>query len=368
MSERITQVDLARDAAASGAWRDAYRLLSSIDGSGLGAEDLEHLADAAWWLSRFDESFEVRRRAYASFAASGDDLGAGRAATRLCIEHFLRQEAAVAGGWLKRAERHLHDLPEASEQGFLAVVQATVARFGGDLNAASRLSQRATQIGRRLADRDLVAMGIHTEGLVRIAAGDVEEGVALLDEAMTSVVAGELSDYFTGAVYCNVLDACLGLADLRRAGEWNDAARAWCESLPPDSPYPGFCRVNRAEVAALRGSWSEAEAEAMRAAEELMRVNPMNAAPAFYEAGEIRRRMGDAGGAEEAFARARELGLEPQPGLALLRLQQGKVEAAGRGLKTASAAAAGSPLRRATLLGAMVEVALAAGDLDAATT
>lgn len=366
MAERTAHIDRARDAVARRAWSEAHDLFGALDPSSLEAGDLEALADAAWWLSRIEGSLEARRRAYASYAASGDDVGAGRTATRLCIDHFLRQETAVAAGWLKRAERHLHDLPEVAEHGFLAVVQATVARFGGDLGAALDLSQRAARIGRRLADPDLIAMAIHTEGLARIAAGEVEEGVALLDEAMTSVVAGELSDYYTGAVYCNVLEACLGIADLRRAGEWNDAARAWCGSLPPDSPYPGFCRVNRAEVAALRGAWTEAEAEATRAAQELIRVNPMAAAPAFYEAGEIRRRMGDARGAEEAFARARELGLEPQPGLALLRLHQGKVEAADRALRMAPDPDATSPLRRATLLGAMVEVALAAGNVDAA--
>jgi hypothetical protein len=117
------------------------------------------------------------------------------------------------------------------------------------------LAQRATEIGRRLGHSDLVAMGIHTQGLVLVSAARVPEGMALLDEAMTAVVAGELSALVTGTIYCDVLEACLELADLRRASEWNEAARAWCASLPPEAPWPGFCRIYRAEMATLRGTW-----------------------------------------------------------------------------------------------------------------
>ena len=120
--------------------------------------------------------------------------------------------------------------------------------------------------------------------------------------------------FFTGIVYCNVIGTCLEIADVRRADEWSEAARAWCESLPPESPFPGMCRVNRAEVARLRGAWSEAEAEATRASEELMGFDPDGAAQAFYETGEIRRRMGNLAGAEECFARARRDRFRPATG------------------------------------------------------
>src|SRR4029453_12023704 len=171
--------------------------------------------------------------------------------------------------------------------------------------------------------------------------------------------------FFPGACSCNVIAACLEVGDVGRLGEWNEAARQWCDSLPADAPFPALCRVNRPEGASLGGAWPEAEAEATRATREV-RFNPRVAARAFYETGEIRRRIGNLAGAEEAFARAHELGLPPQPGLALLRLAQGKPDAALQALRVAPPNEPAARPRRARLLAAQVEVALAAGALDAA--
>lgn len=366
MAEPVAGIAAGRGALTREAWAEAYESLSAADTADLSPADLEGLADAAWWLGRLEESLGVRQKAYAGYSAAGDEVRAGGLAIRLGIEHVLREEPAVGAGWLARAHRHLDDRVEVPEHGFLAVVEGTIARFSGDLDRARTLARHATEIGRRVGDADLIAMAMHTEGVALLAAGELDRGMALVDEAMTAAVTGELSDYYTGVVYCNVLGACLELSDVRRAAEWTEAARAWCESLPPDSPYPGLCRINRAEVASLRGAWSEAEAEAARASEELMRFDPMAAAMACYEAGEIRRRVGDYRGAEEAFERAHEIGFEPQPGLALLRLAQGKAEAAHTALRIAATRDSGSRLRRARLLDARVDVALAVNDLDSA--
>ena len=365
MAGRIADADRARDAARRESWAEAYEELRALDPAGMGPRDLETLADAAWWLSRSDESIAARQRAYAGYVAAGDDPRAAWCAGRLCMEHFFSGEPAMAAGWLMRAQRLLRDQPERVHHGYLAMAESIMARSRGETDEAVARAERATETGLRFGDPDLAAMGIHLHGMALVDAGRVAEGMALLDEAMTSVVAGELGTFFTGVVYCDVIATCLEVSDVGRLGEWNEAASQWCEALPPDAPFPTICRVNRAEAALLRGAWPEAEAEALRATRALG-FNPRVAARAFYETGELRRRFGDLAGAEEAFARAHELGQQPQPGLALLRLAQGKPGAALQALRGAVAdAPAGGP-RRARLLAAQVEVALAASDLDAA--
>ncbi|HEY7478614.1 MAG TPA: LuxR family transcriptional regulator, partial [Actinomycetota bacterium] len=354
-----------REAVARREWAGAYAAFTAADPSSLAGSDLEGLADAAWWLSKLSESLEVRRRAYAAYDADGDDVAAGGVAARLAIEHFVRGEMSVGGGFLMRAHRHAEDLPEGRERGFLTLIDATVARFSGDLEHAIPLNAEALRVGRSVGDPDLVAMAVHAEGLLLIEQGRIDEGLAFLDEAMAAIVTGEVDPYFTGIIFCDLIGACLAVSDLRRAGEWSDAARAWCDTIPPDSPYPGMCRANRAEVARLRGAWPEAEAEAVQAADELMVVEPRIAAAAFLQVAEIRRRTGDLAGADEGYTRAHELGEDPQPGLALLRLAQGRIEAAASGIEV-SLEGESRPARLLPLLAAQVEIALARGDLETA--
>jgi ATP/maltotriose-dependent transcriptional regulator MalT len=357
-------IERARAAVETAGWPDAYDEFRAVDSSQLTAGDLEAFADAAWWLSKLDESLDLRHKAYAAYVAQGDDRGAAAVAARVAVEHFVRGEPSVGAGFLMRAQRHAEGIATEPEAGFLAMVEGTVARFSGDLDRAVELCERAIELGRRHGVRDLVAMAVHSEGLALIAAGRVREGIALLDEAMAAVVAGELSPYFTGVIYCAVISACLELGDVRRAGEWSEAAAVWCDALPPGSPFPGWCRVNRAEVARLRGSWAEAEEEARLAADQMV-DNPRLAGPAIIQLGEVRRRAGDLSAAEAAFERAQELGDDPQPGLALVLLARGKADAARSALRLALSGAF-SPPTRARLLAAQVEAALAAGDVDEA--
>lgn len=326
--------------------------------------DLEGFADAAWWCSKLPEALQIRKEAYAAYDAEGNDAAAGSTAARLAVEHFVRGEPAVGGGFLMRAQRHAAALPPGREQGWMATLEATVAMFSGDLDGALARITDGIRIGREVGDTELVAMAIRTQGLAMIDAGRVAEGFALLDEAMAATLAGEVGPYLAGVIYCSLLSACLAIGDLRRAGEWSDAAVDWCATIPPDSPYPGMCRANRAEVARLRGAWGEAEAEAERACDELLIIEPRFAAAAFLQLAEIRRRRGDLAGAETAYTRAHEFGEDPQPGLALLRLAQGK-RAAARAAITAALGAAG-PARPhlVRLHAANVEIALADGSID----
>jgi DNA-binding CsgD family transcriptional regulator len=361
-------VQVAQSTATGGGparWRALQERLAAR-GSTLTAAELDALADALFWLDRPDDSTAARHRAYTAHLAGGDLGPATLAAWRLFYDHFLVGELAPASGWLERARRHATGRHGSVEAGFLAVADADWALHGGDARTGLGHARRAVAAGHATAVPDLVAMGLMVEGRMLIALGRVPEGVARLDEAMVSVVNGELDPLFTGWVYCAVLSMCRDLADLRRAGEWTDAAMRWCDDLREGLLYPGTCRIHRVELACLRGAWATAEDEARRACDELNAHDPRYAGDAFYMAGEVRRLRGDLAGAERAFDRAGELGRHPQPGLARVRLAQGQAGAAAGALRLALRPGPAAPLARSLILAALAEAEIAVGDVAAA--
>jgi len=216
-----------------------------------------------------------------------------------------------------------------------------------------------------VGDADLQALALQDRGRVLVALGRVKEGMALIDEAMTAGTAGELTPRTTGRVYCNMMSTCDRLQDYGRAAEWYDVATGWSEPYP-ESGYPGICRVHRAGMLRLRGALTEAESEARRAAEELGDFLTDVAGAAFYEIGEVRLRMGDLPAAAAMFAEAHTRGRDPQPGLALLRLAEGKSDSARAMIERAMTELGRTPLDRAPLLPAVVEIRLACGEVNGA--
>ncbi|MEU6259673.1 LuxR C-terminal-related transcriptional regulator [Streptomyces sp. NPDC047043] len=360
----------AREAVAREAWAEAYGLLHRLDPGRLTADDCAAFADAAWWTSRIEESIVQRMRAYTGYVAAGDDRRAAYCAWMLFYEHQLAGRSAVAAGWLRRARQHLRDQPECVEQCYLAWMDAEAAQQRGAFEEAMAAARRMAEIAHRCNSPDLHAMSVQAQAGVLVARGRVAEGLELLDDAMCSATAGELSTFFTGWIYCLGLQQCMACADLARAAEWTEAAMTWCASIPAESSFRGLCRVHRVEVLELRGSWTRALAEAVRACEELLPYERRMAAEAFYVTAEVRRRRGELAAAEESYERAHELGRDPQPGLALLRLAQGKAEASAAVLRPAlddSREASGpGGLERCQLLAAQVEICLALGRLDEA--
>jgi class 3 adenylate cyclase len=202
------------------------------------------------------------------------------------------------------------------------------------------------------------------KGKVLVHRGEVDAGLALLDEATAAAVCGDLRPWSTGFIYCCTIESCNTVGDYRRAAEWTEAANRWCDRLDV-SGFPGACRVHRAEIMRLRGDWPAAEQQALTACEELQDFNRFVTAAGYYEIGEIRRRRGDFAAAEEAYGKANEWGQNPQPGLALLRLAEGKVDGAISGIVRALDNV-DDPLWRLRLLPAQVDIAIAAGDLRTA--
>jgi tetratricopeptide (TPR) repeat protein len=367
MTTTGSSLEAARQAADRHAWSEAFDRLGEVDRqSTLAPEDLDRLGEAAWWCGRIDDCTAAFERAFALHLEAGNRRAAGLAALRIAENHFHKLAGSAGKGWIAQAQRLLADEEGSKEHGWLVRMLTVLAFEGeGDAEGALELAGRAHQIGRQLADADLAALALHDQGRVLVALGRVEEGMALMDEAMAEAVGGSLGAMATGKIYCNMIAVCEQLADFRRAGEWSEEAGRWCERAGHNSGFPGICRVHRASIIRLRGSWEEAESEARRALDELRDFLDFSGA-ACHEVGEVRLRLGDLVGAERAFREANELGTDPQPGLARLRLAEGKTADAARLIGRALAEGSHAPLDRVKLLPAQVEIALAAGDLDAA--
>ncbi|HEX6262931.1 MAG TPA: adenylate/guanylate cyclase domain-containing protein [Actinomycetota bacterium] len=365
----------AEDAIAAGrealerhAWQEAYENLSEADRRGsLAAEGLALLAESAWWAARPDDVIEALERAYAAYLKEDDRREAAMMAFRVAEQHGMRMAGPQAQGWASRAAELVADDPDAPVHGWLAWIQGLMTlAMGGDEEESLGHYDRALEIARRLGDRDLEAMSLHDMGHILCSRGQVTEGLALMDQVMVAAVGGELDPTATGYVYCGMIGICSRLGDYGRAAEWTEATMRWCERHSITG-FPGVCRVHRAELLRLRGALEQAEEEARLACDELPRFNLYSGlGHAWYEIAEVRRRMGDVAAAEAAFAAAHEHGKSPQPGLSLLRLAQGRVEAAAAGIAQALAEAGDDRLARMRHLPAQAMIALEAGDLETA--
>jgi class 3 adenylate cyclase len=363
-------LDAARGALARHEWRAAFDGLSAADAQEpLAPVGLELLAAAAWWTGQLPVAIEVRERAFANAVKGGDMETAVLVAINLARDSVFRLAMPVAEAWIKRAERMLEGLPENPGHGWVAGVRAGLASVGGDNEESIRQATRAVEIAERLGLPDLRAFALAGKAAGLLARGDVEEGLALADEAATAAISGELEPAVAGGVFCATIEACAGIGDVRRALEWTEAQDRWCKREGING-FPGMCRLFRSDVKRLHGAWPEAEAEARLASSELLGYIPGAAGLALYQVGEIRLRRGDLPAAEEALLGAHGLGQDTEPALSLLRLAQGKTAAAVESIRRALTepgrsswrAPSGSAVYRLMLLPAQVEILLAAGD------
>ncbi len=358
---------VAREAAARHAWREARAAYAEVDSADLQPEDLELFGSAAWWTGKLDEAIALRERSYAAFSATGATVDASRLALALADDHLGRGAFAVSQGWFATAERLLEGQPESREHATLTAMQGLAAlHVEGDLPKALQLFDAAHELGRRVGDRNTQVLALVGKARALVLSGEVEQGLVLHDETTAAAVCGELEPFATGIAYCATISTCQDIGDYRRAAEWTEEANRWCDRLDV-SGFPGVCRLHRAEIMRLRGDWPEAEEQAVAACAELHDFDRTITAGGYYEIGEIRRRRGDFAAAEEAYRTADELGRDPQPGLALLRLAEGKVGNAAAALARALQEQP-KPVKRLRLLPAQVEVSIAAGDLSGART
>jgi ATP/maltotriose-dependent transcriptional regulator MalT len=329
----------------------------------LEADDLERLATAAYLIGRELEFQRYMERLHQVHLKADNSERAARCTFWLAFSFLFRGDVGQSNAWIARGHRLVQDR-NCVECGYMRVFVSTQNLHGGHAESALGKANEAAAIGERCHDADLTAAARHLQGRALIHQGQMTPGLKLLDETMLAAVAGELSPIMTGLMYCAVIEACCGVYELRRAREWTFALSRWCEEQTEMVTFTGVCLLHRAEIMQFHGAWSEALAEVGRACERLQQP-PRKAPPgvALCQQAEIYRLRGEYAKADEAYRDASQLGYEPQPGLALLRLAQGRIDAASAAIRRLVITTTDRS-RRARLLPAYLEIMLAVGDVE----
>jgi DNA-binding CsgD family transcriptional regulator len=361
-----TALERGRTAYSAHRWGDAVDAYTDAEHSeSPTAGDLEHLATAAILLGRHELGIDALTHAHESFLADGDTVGAARCAAWMGMNLMNLGEMARSAGWFARAQRLLQPDAEAgSAGGFELIPEALRALYSGDAERAVECFDRAATFAERLGNPDLIALSHLGHGQADIMLGQAERGLLLLDEVMVAVTAGELSPIPSGIIYCAVLQCCRLTFDVRRAREWTRALDHWCADQPDMVAFTGQCQSHRSALFILNGEWTDALAAAESARERSARGDFQGEFGAWYHQGEVQRLRGELEAAEQSYLRAGRTGFEPQPGLALLRLAQGRTKLAQSLIRGAIDRA--TPDERRWLLAAAVEIELSAGDPAAA--
>lgn len=355
-----------REAFQQLAWRDAYEHLSAADQQdSLDADDLDRLARAAYLTGHVDAANDTWERTHRAFLDRGEIAPAARCAFWLGLTLVQRGEHARGGGWIGREARLLEEASlDCVEQGYLRVPVALQTLEGGDPEAAYGSFVEITELADRFGDADLRALGRLGQGRALIMQGRVAQGMAMLDEAMVAVTTGDVSPLAAGIVYCAMIIACRAVFDLRRMQEWTSVLSRWCATQQDLKPYRGQCLVHRSEIMQLRGEWADAIDEARHACEHLSDPpgDPVMGM-ALYQQAELLRLRGELAQAETCYREASSYGHPTQPGLALLRLAQGRLDDAVAAIHRTVTETEGA-VERSRALSAYVDIKLAAGDVD----
>ncbi len=360
----------ARDAYQRGAWADATDLFLGADTeTGLEIDDLDALVWAAGISARDREMLAALERVHAHHADRGDHEECARASFWSGLRNMMIGEVGLGSGWLQRAAKHAEQTPpDCVQRGYLLLPQVFMHRGKGDYEAAVEVADAAIAIGEKAGEPDLIAFAGSVKGGVLFRLGRISEGYLPIDEAMVLASSKRLSPLVCGVVYCEILSSCCRVLEMVRAREWTAVLDDWCRRNPQAKAFNGVCQVHRAEVLQLEGNWNEAFAEAERAGDGLQGTAEQTAlATAAYRRGEILRLRGDFAASEEEYRLAGEIAIDPQPGLALLRLAQDRPDEAAamirRDLETA-----GDLSRKTALLPAAIEIFIACGNLEIAAS
>lgn len=363
----VDDLVVARATFERGDWVTAFETWSDVDPDALGPEDLHRLGTVAQLLGKDDACIDALQRAYQAYLDRGDLPAAVRCAYWLSMFFATNEQVALAAGWTARADRLVEQIDEdVVERGYVRFLHLFACVATADWEGAFAQVREVVEYGRRFGDPDLLGLGLSAQGRLTIGSGRVPDGLALFDEAMAGVAAGELSPVIAGAVYCVMIEGCQEVADLGRAADWTAALTRWCSTQPGLVAFTGQCAVHRGQIMRLRGSVREAVEEfdsAIRRYQASPARGPIGLAAA--EKGDALRILGELEAAEASYEVAFDHGYEPQPGLALLWLAQGRTEAA-IGAARRLLAETGGPVGRSRVLAGVAEVLLACGAGDEA--
>jgi len=349
-------------------WGDAFAELSAAHHEGrLGVEDLERLAVAAYMVGRDDDCEAAWISAHQAWSRRGEGERAARCAFWHALGLFFRGDLAPALGWVGRGGRLLEESRhDCVEQAWLRMLTALPHLFEGDAEAVYPSFVEAGEIAERFADPDATMFARLGRGYSLILQGQIAEGMALLDELMVAVTADEVSPVLAGIAYCQVIELCQAVFDLRRAREWTEALTRWCDSQPGLVPFRGNCLIHRCEIFQLQGAWTDALDSARRACEWLAGPPAWDTlGSAYYQLAEIQRLRGEIAEARKSYRQAGLAGRDPEPGMSLLHLAQGRIDLARPAIRRALDEAQ-DPIARSRLLPVHVEVMLEAEDVQAA--
>lgn len=324
-------------------------------------EELEREADQAWWRGDGAASMLASERVYRRRLDAGDSAGAAHQALTLTLEWVIRGDIEVASGWLNRCRKLLSTLPPSADHGYLAYVEATFAMDAeGDPGPAHEVASTLDAMSSTFDDPALGCFALVLSGVAAVREGHTREGFGDLDEAMLPVLAGQVPPLWSGDIYCSVIHLCEELGDLARMRAWTDALDRWATPQSETFMYAGVTRIHQLQLIAAEGGWDLVEAELGRRSEGLVGSHGWLAGAGYHELGEVRRLRGQVEAARQAFDAALALGVDPQPGLALMTRDRSGPEAGLASLR-ASLGQRGR-LERARLLPAAVGLALEAGD------
>jgi len=349
-------------------WTETYaQLLKEDQEHTLEPDELETLALAAYLTGRDTESFQIFERAHQGYLDREKTKKAVRCAFWLGLMLMNAGERARSSGWLARGERLLNDgqNQDCAEKGMLLIPMALGELYSGNAHGAREIFEKVTRMGEQFHNADLITLGRLGLGQAMIQQGDLSNGIKLLDETMIALETEAVFPLVNGIVYCAVIETCRKVWDLDRAQEWTSALARWCDAQPDMVPFRGECLVRRAEIFQFHGEWPRALEESADACDLLTRHPGTAAGEAYYRKAELLRLGGDLEKAENCYREAAKRGRNPQPGLALLRLAQGKSDAAETSIRNTLRETKDNKVR-AELLPAVVSIMLAVNQIEEA--